>query len=132
MVLGAPLGPVRRIGAGALATALGAHGTGVEDQVGVAAPHADQHGMDAGQQAGLGPARQASAQGRATGLLGGGDQAAPRRALAQKPAQGGQHANGCGGWVTAPAMTRPPTRVDHCRNEMQNPDVQGRCPRLSL
>ena len=106
VILAAPLGQIRRIGAGEVAPALGAHGTGVEDQVGVAAQHADQYGVDAGQHAGLGPARQA-------------------------PAQGGQHANGCGGRVTAPAMTRPPTRVDHRRNEMQNPDVQGRCPCLS-
>ena len=98
----------------------------------MAAQHADQHGVDACQQARLGPARQAPAQGRATGLVGRGGQAAPRRALAQKPAQGGQHANGCGGRVTTPAMTRPPTRVDHRCDEMQNPDVQGRCPFLSL
>jgi len=59
----------------------------------VAAPHADQQGVNAGQQARLGPTRQVPAQGRATGLVGGGGQAAPRRARAQKPAQGGQHAN---------------------------------------
>ena len=132
MILGAPLGTIRRVWAGKVAPALGAHRAGVQDQVGVAAQHADQHGMDLCQHAGLGPMPQASAQGRATGLGGRGGQAAPRRALAQEPAQGRQHADGCGGRVTAPAMTRPPTRVDHRRNEMQNPDVQGRCPYLSL
>ena len=35
----------------ARAATLGAHGTAVQDQVGVTAQHADQHGMDAGQQA---------------------------------------------------------------------------------
>lgn len=132
MILGAPLGPVRRVWAGEFAAPLGARHAAVQDQVGVAVPHADPHGVDAGQQARLGPARQMPAQDRATGLLGHGGQAAPRRARAQQPAQGGRHAKGCGGRVTTPAMTRPPTRVDHRCDEMQNPDVQGRCSCLSL
>src|SRR3712207_2379084 len=50
---------------------------GVEDQVGVAAQHADQQGVHLRQQARPGPARQATAQGRAAGLVLGGGQAAP-------------------------------------------------------
>ena len=37
------------------AAALGAHHAAVQDQVGVATQHADQHGMEACEQAGLGP-----------------------------------------------------------------------------
>ena len=47
----------------------------------MAAEHADQHGMHPRQQARLGPARRAAAQGRAAGLGFRGGQAAPRRAL---------------------------------------------------
>ena len=62
MVRGSPLGPVRRVQAGERAAALGARHADVQDQVGVAAQHADQYGVDAGQHARLGPARQALAR----------------------------------------------------------------------
>ena len=130
MVLGAPLGPVRRIRAGEVAPALGAHGTGVEDQVGVAAQHADQHGVDAGQQARLGPTRQAPAQGRATGLGGRGGQAAPRRALAQEPAQRRHHPDSLGRRVARAAAWRPITSVDHCSDEVQKSEIQCGYPCL--
>jgi cellulose biosynthesis protein BcsQ len=45
MVLGAPLAPIRRVRAGEVAAAFGAHGACIEDQVGMAAQHADQQGV---------------------------------------------------------------------------------------
>jgi hypothetical protein len=56
VVLGAPFAAVARVGAGAIATALGPHRAGIEDQVGMAAPHTDQQGMYFCQQAPFGPA----------------------------------------------------------------------------
>jgi transposase-like protein len=69
------------------------------------------------------PMPQASAQGRAIGLLGCGDQAAPRRALAQKPVQGRQHSDRRRGRMATPVPARRLAGVDHRRDEMQNPDV---------
>ena len=69
MILAALLAAVGWIRAGEVATALGAHATGVEDQVGMAAPHADQQTVDLAQQARRGPTRQTVAQGRAAGLV---------------------------------------------------------------
>ena len=45
VVLAAPLAPVRGVWAGEVTAALGPHRAGVEDQVGVAAQHADQRGV---------------------------------------------------------------------------------------
>src|SRR3712207_1961673 len=50
-------------------TALGSHRAGVEDQVGMSAPHADQRDVHLRQQARVGPTRQAAAQGRAARLV---------------------------------------------------------------
>ena len=58
VVFGASLGPVGRIGAGQIATALGPHRAGIEDQVRVAAQHRSQQRMDLRQQSRFGPARQ--------------------------------------------------------------------------
>jgi hypothetical protein len=51
VILGAPFGPVRQIGPGESAAALGADRAAVQDQVRVAPQHADQQGMDLRQHA---------------------------------------------------------------------------------
>src|ERR1044071_8361343 len=78
LALSVGLGPVRS------PPALGPYRAGVEDQIGVAARHGGPQRMDLRQQTLLGPAPEAAAQGRAAGLIPGGRQAAPGRALAQK------------------------------------------------
>ncbi len=83
VVLGAQLRAVRRVGAGEVTAALGAHRAAVQDQVGVAAQHADQQRMHPRQQARPGPVRQAAPQSRAADLVRCRQQAAPGRALAQ-------------------------------------------------
>jgi hypothetical protein len=117
VVLGAPLAPVGGVRAGEVAAALGAHGAAVQDQVGMPAQHADQQCVHLRQQAGPCPARQAAAQGRAAGLVFRGGQAAPRRALPQEPAQGGQHPDRRRGRVATPAATQFSAAVDHRRNQ---------------
>src|SRR4051812_48978533 len=84
VVFGAPLAAVGWVGACEVATTLGPHRAGVEDQVGMAAQHADQQRVHLAQHGGLGPAGEAAAQGRAAGLVLAGPQAAPGRTLAQK------------------------------------------------
>src|SRR5918998_4538276 len=130
MCLGSLLGPVGGVRAGEVATTLGANGTGVEDQVGMAAQHADQLRVHLRQQARLGPARQEPAQGRAAGLVLGGDQAAPGRALAQEAAQRRHDPDGLGRWMARSAARLLITGVDHGGDEMQGPGIQCRCPRL--
>jgi hypothetical protein len=94
----------------------------------VAAQHADQQNVDLAQHGRLGPARQAAAQGRATGLVGRGGQAAPRRALAQEPAQRRHHPDSLGRRVARAAAWRPITSVDHCGDEVQKSEIQCGCP----
>src|SRR3954451_24415604 len=81
LILRALLGPVRRIGPGEIAPAFGAHRAAIQDQVGVAPQHADQHGVHLGQQAHPGPACEPPAQGRAAGLSGCRGETTPGRAL---------------------------------------------------
>jgi hypothetical protein len=88
IVLRAPLGAVRRVGARQITPAFGADRAAVQDQIRMAPQHADQHGMDLRQQARLGPACQPSPQGRSADLSLCRGQAAPRCALAQEPPQG--------------------------------------------
>src|SRR4051794_22476288 len=87
VVFGASLGPIGRIGTGQIATALGPHRAGIEDQVGMAAQHGGQQRVYLRQQSRFGPARQNPAQGRSTGLIRGGPQTAPGRPLTQKAPQ---------------------------------------------
>src|SRR3954451_21428820 len=87
VVFGASLGPIGRIGTGQIATALGAHRTGIEDQVWMATQHGGQQRVYLRQQSRFGPARQNPAQGRSTGLIRGGPQTAPGRPLTQKAPQ---------------------------------------------
>jgi hypothetical protein len=96
----------------------------------MAAQHADEQGVHLRQQARLGPPRQASAQGRAAGLILGGGQAAPGRALAQKAPQRRYDPDGLGWWVARSAALPPSTCIDHRGDEMQKPEVQCRFPRL--
>jgi hypothetical protein len=125
MVLGAPLAPIRRVRAGEVAAAFGAHGACIEDQVGMAAQHADQQGVHLRQQARPRPPHQAAAQGRAAGLVLGGDQAAPWRALAQEAPQRRHHPDGLGWWVARPAARQVVVAgVDHRGDEMQELEIQ--------
>src|SRR3954449_127256 len=87
VVFGASLGPIGRIGTSQIATALGPHRAGIEDQVWMAAQHGGQQRVYLRQQSRFGPARQNPARVRATGQIRGGGQAAPRRAFAQKAPQ---------------------------------------------
>src|SRR4051794_31723995 len=87
VVFGASLGPIGRIGTGQIATALGPHRAGIEDQVWMAAQHGGQQRVYLRQQSRFGPARQNPAQGRSTGLIRGGPQTAPGRPLTQKAPQ---------------------------------------------
>ena len=102
LVLGPPLGPVRRVGPGEVAAALAADRAAVEDRVGVAAQHADQRGMHLRQQPGPRPTCQATPQGRAPGLVLGGDQAAPWCAVAQEAPQRRHDPEGLGRRVPGP------------------------------
>src|SRR5688500_17674182 len=74
----------------------------------------------------------AAAQGRGAGLVLGGDQAAPWRALAQEAPQRRHHPDGVGWWVARPAA-RPVVvaGVDHRGDEMQELDIQCCCPCLT-
>jgi hypothetical protein len=62
VILTAPLGAVRGIGPGEVAATLGSHRAAVQDQVGMAPQHADQHGVNLRQQLGLRPTRQEAAE----------------------------------------------------------------------
>ena len=97
----------------------------------MSAQHADQYGVNPLEKTCLGPARQAAAQGRTAGLVFRGGQAAPGRAFAQKPTQGGQHPDRRCGRVAAPAIAGSLGGVDHRSDEMKKPEVQCCCPRLA-
>src|SRR4051812_31442980 len=79
------LGP-SGIGTREIPGALGAHGATVQDQVGMAPQHADQHGLPLCRQAHPGPASEPPPQGRAARLSRCRGQGAPRRALANSAA----------------------------------------------
>jgi hypothetical protein len=135
VVLAASLAAVSRVGAGEIAAALGPYRAGVEDQIGVAAQHGGQERMDLRQQASSGPARQAAAQGRTAGLIRGGRQAAPGRALTQKAPQCRHDPDGLARRVARPMAWLLVAGVDDCGNKMKESEVQCCypcvwCPRL--
>src|SRR4051812_36115065 len=91
LILRAPLGPVGRIGPGEITPTLGAHRAAIQDQVGMAPQHADQHGTHLAQHPRLGPAWEPPPQGRAARLRRCRGETTPGRALAQEAPQGRQH-----------------------------------------
>ena len=79
----------------------------------------------------LGPACEPPPQGRAAGLRRCRGQAAPGRALAQEPPQGGQHSDRLGRRMAATALPGWITVVDDRRKQAQDPDIQGSLPCLA-
>ena len=130
VVFGASLGPIGRIGTGQIATALGPHRAGIEDQVWMAAQHGGQQRVYLRQQSRFGPARQNAAQGRATGLIQGGRQAAPGRAFAQKAPQCRHNPDGFARRVTRATAWLLVAGVDNRGDQMKEPEVQCCCPCL--
>ena len=131
IVLRAPLGPIGRVGSREIPCALGAHRATVQDQVGMAPQHANQQGVHLRQHTRLGPACEPPPQGRAAGLRRCRGQAAPGRALAQEPPQGGQHSDRLGRRMAATALPGWITVVDDRRKQAQDPDIQGSLPCLA-
>src|SRR5215211_1462887 len=86
--------------------------------------------MDLRQQSRFGPARQNPAQGRSTGLIRGGRQAAPGRAFAQKAPQCRHNPNSFGRRVARATVWLLVAGVDNRGDEMKKPDVQCCCPCL--
>src|SRR3954462_3340841 len=80
--------------------------------------------MHLGQHRVLCPIGQEPPQGRATDLLDRGTQAAPRRALAQEPAQRGKHAHRRATRVTRAAVWWWFARHDELRNQVQKSEIQ--------
>src|SRR5215211_2921400 len=86
--------------------------------------------MDLRQQSRFGPARQNPAQGRSTGLIRGGRQAAPGRAFAQKAPQCRHNPDRFGRWVARATVWLLVAGVDNRGDEMKELEVHCRCPCL--
>jgi len=78
------------------------------------------------EQARVRPTLKRTAQRRTARLAGCRPQAAPRRAFAQEPAQGGQHPHSFRHGVSGRWLTWFLTALDHRRDQVQNPGVQSR------
>lgn len=126
VVLGALLAAIGRVGAGQIAATLGPHRTAVEDQVGMAPQHRQEHGVYLLQQVARGPVLQPPAQGRAAGLLRRGCQAAPGGTFTNELPQGGEHADGVGRRVTAPLLMPTAAGVHHRCDQVQGSTVHAR------
>src|SRR3954447_3724340 len=128
VILAAHLGPICRVGTDPIAAPLGPHRATVQDQGGIAAQHRHQQRMHLAQHRVLGPEGQEPPQGRATGLLDSGAQAAPRQAVTQEPAQGGNHTHDLTARMARSALRWWFARHDEVRNQVQKSEIQHVLP----
>jgi hypothetical protein len=78
--------------------------------------------MDLRQHAEVCPLLEMSAQGRTADRAGGRRQAAPRRTLPEKLAQGGHHPNRCRSRMATTPLLRWRAEIDDRRDEVQKSD----------